>query len=122
MRHVWLSGRELVVVADQVEARRPPQLKYHWHGDREAAWWFEESWATLLVEGVPLWFTSPNLRLSGANLHRLPGSRGQLTLVSAIQSAPSVVWWAFAVGPERPAMSLSADGRELIVRDRRFRV
>ena len=54
--------------------------------------------------------------------HRLPGSRGQLTLVSAIESAPSVVWWAFAVGPQRGAMRLSPDGRELIVRDRRFRV
>jgi len=121
VRHVWLSGRDLVVVADQVEARRPPQLKYHWHGHPAAAWWFEEGWALLLVEGVPLWFTSANLCLTGGNLHRLPGSRGQLTLVSAIQSAPSVVWWAFVVG-ERPAMRLSADGRELIVRDRRFGV
>ncbi|MGA2032765.1 MAG: heparinase II/III family protein [Thermoguttaceae bacterium] len=122
VRHVWLSGRDLVVVADQVEARRPPQLKYHWHGNRAAAWWFEEGWAMLLVEGTPLWFTAAHLRLSGTHLHRLPGSRGQLTLVAAIESAPSVAWWAFAVGPVRPVMSLSADGRELIVRDRRFGV
>ena len=76
----------------------------------------------LLVEAVPLWFASPLVRLTGDNLHRLPGSRGQLTLISAIESAPSVVWWAFAVGPERPEIRLSAEGRELTVRDRRFRV
>jgi hypothetical protein len=122
VRHIWLSGRDLVVVADQIEARRPPQLKYHWHGHRAAAWWFEENWAMLLVESAALWFASPHLRLNGGNLHRLPGSRGQLTLIAAIESAPSVVWWAFAVGPERPTMRLSAGGRELMVRDRRFNI
>ncbi len=114
--------RDLVVVADQIEARRSPQLKYHWYGHRAASWWFEEGWAMLHLDGVPLQLASPHFRLTGAHLHRLPGSRGQLTLVSAIESAPSVVWWAFAVGPQCGAMRLSPDGRELIVRDRRFRV
>jgi hypothetical protein len=122
VRHVWLSGRDLVVVADHVEAQRPMRLTYHWHGHPAAAWRLEDGWAMLLVEGVPLWFCSPQVRLSGVNVHRLPGSRGQLTLISAVQPAPSVVWWAFAVGQQRPVMSLSANGRELSVQGQRFRV
>ena len=82
----------------------------------------------LQVDGLPLWCASPNVRLTGGNLHRLPGSRGQLTLIAEIQPPgqhvpmAGVVWWAFALGPTRQAMVLAADGRELLVGDRRFKI
>jgi hypothetical protein len=120
VRHVWLSGNNLVVVADQVEAAKSPQATYHWHGDPGAAWWFEAGWALVALGDAPLWLTCSQGRLSGADLQRLPGSRGQLSLVSTIDRAGPVVWWVFALAAERPTLHAAGDGRQIRLLDQTF--
>jgi len=122
VRHVWLSGRDLVVVADQVQAEKPPQATYHWHAHPAAAWWVQNDWALVSLEGARLWLGSPQARVSAADLQRLPGSRGQVTLVSTLPTAGPVVWWVFALGADRPAVDVSSDGRQIRVLGQAFSV
>jgi hypothetical protein len=122
VRHVWLSGKNLVVVADQLEGKQPLQATYHWHGHPACAWWLEGNWALLTVDGVQLWLASPQARLSGANLHRLPGSRGQLSLVCALEKAGPAVWWAFVLGNQRPELQIVPDGRQIRILDQTYAV
>ena len=121
-RHVWEAGNRVVVVADCVEAASPLRATYHWHGHPACAWWIDAPWATVAQEGAQLWFTSPQAQLSGANLHRLAGTRGQLSLVVTIEPAGPVVWWVFVVGPNRPDVRLSENERQLQVEGRTFQV
>lgn len=120
VRHVWLSGKDLVVVADQLEAGSAPRATYHWHGHRDCAWWFDGGWSLATLDGTQLWIACPQAKLSGANLKRLPGSRGQLTLTAALESVPPVVWWVFSIGGRRSTVDVAADGRQLRVRGQAF--
>ena len=122
VRNVWLSGRDLVVVADQIESQQPASATYHWHSHPDAAWWFEAGWALLALDEARLWVASSGSRLSGANLERLPGSRGQLSLASTVEAPGPVVWWVFALAADRPDLQTSADGREVHVQGKMFSV
>jgi hypothetical protein len=122
VRHVWLAGKDLVVVADEVEAATPPRAIYHWHAHPDAAWWVASGWALVAFGDARLWFTCSQCRISAADLHRLPGSRGQLSLVSSIDGTGSVVWWVFVLSASRPTLHTSADGREIRVLRQVFRV
>jgi hypothetical protein len=122
VRHVWLSGKNLVVVADQIEAKKPLQAAYPWHGHPACAWWIEAGWVRLTLDGMQLQFTCPQAQISGANLQRLPGSRGQLSLVCPLEKAGPVVWWAFVLGSERPVLHADSDGRQIRVVGQTFRV
>lgn len=122
VRHVWLSGRNLVVVADQLEGKQLLQATYHWHAHPACAWWIESNWALLTLGGVQVWLTSPQTQLTGANLHRLPGSRGQLSLVCPLEKAGPVVWWAFVLGDQRQQLQLVPDGRQIRILDQTFAV
>jgi hypothetical protein len=122
VRHVWLSGNNLAVVADQVEGKKPLQAVYHWHGHPASAWWMEANWALLTLDGVHLWMTCSQAQLSGTNLHRLPGSRGQLSLVCPVEKAGPVVWWAFVLGKERPVLHVAPDSRQIRLLDQKFAV
>ena len=122
MRHVWLAEDKLVVVADCHQTAAPPRFEYHWHGHPAAAWWVDAGAALVELDGVQLWITSPQTRIAGSNLDRLPGSRGQLTLSPTVDRAPPMVWWVFAVGSQAPAVKLEAGGRELRLGPHVFRV
>jgi hypothetical protein len=74
----------------------------------------------LTLDGVQLWVTCPQAQLSGANLQRLPGSRGQLSLVCSLEKAGPVVWWAFVLGNQRPDLQADADGRKIRILDQTF--
>lgn len=116
-RTVWLLGREVVVVADQII---PPQrsVRYSWHGHPEAAWWAEGGRAGLYLSGVQLLIASPQLTLTGQNIDRLPGSRGHMTLTAEIVAGDSVVWWVFAtdrsleIGGEPQGKRITVAGRK----------
>jgi len=122
VRHVWLSGKNVVVVADQVEAAKSPRATYHWHAAPAAAWWFEAGWALVALPDARLWLTCSQGRLSGADLQRLPGSRGQLSLVSTVDGAGPVVWWAFALAADRPTLHVDGQGRQIRLLDETFSV
>jgi hypothetical protein len=120
VRHVWLSGKNLVVVADQIQTRSPARVTYHWHGHRDCAWWVDAGLALLTLGRTQLWLACTHTPLTGANLERLPGSRGQLSLIATLAAAPPVVWWAFVLGPQRPTLAVRPDGRQLRVAGQTF--
>jgi hypothetical protein len=109
-----------LVVADQVESAKPPRATYCWHADPAAAWWFEAGWALIAMRDARLWLTCSQGRLSGDDLQWLPGSRGQLSLVSTIDGAGPVVWWVFALATDRPAVHVDGDRRQLRLLDQTF--
>jgi len=122
VRHVWLAGRDLVVVADQSQAEQALPLTYHWHGHPEAAWWIDDNGASLTLDGRQLWIASPQARLAAADLRRLPGSRGQLTAICSLESSGPAVWWVFAWGDQRPELHMEKDGRTLRLMGREFTI
>lgn len=115
LRHVWLLGRELVVVADRWQTSSPLRVEYHWHGHPDAAWWFEPGGALLAFDGLQLRISSPDAAISETNLIRLPGSRAQLSLHALLDPAGPAAWWLFALGADFPTATLSADRRRLQV-------
>ncbi len=122
VRHVWLSGKNLVVVADQIEAGSAPQATYCWHGDPAASWWFDGGWGLIALGDARLWFTCNQGRLSGENLQQLPGSRGHLSLVYEIDTAAGVVWWVFALATDRPDIQPDREARQIRVFEQTFRL
>ncbi len=122
VRTVWLAGKELVVVADAIRASGEATVTYHWHGHRQAAWWVEEGWLLLHLHGTSLWLTSPGCKLSERQIQRLPGSRGQLTLVAETQTTSQPIWWIMAIGEKPPAVERSSGGKGLTAAGRSFKL
>lgn len=122
VRHVWLHGRDTVVVADVIEGTGIESLSYHWHGHPDAAWWSDEGWALVQLGATELWLTSPQARISTADIVRLPGSRGQLTLASRVSAALRVVWWVFVIGERPSGLHVSDSGRSLETKGVRFAI
>ncbi|NLS98197.1 MAG: hypothetical protein GXX96_39205 [Planctomycetaceae bacterium] len=77
---------------------------------------------TRALDDARLWFTCSQGRFSGAELLRLPGSRGQLTLVSTGEGAGPVIWWVFALATELPDLSVEGSGRQIRVLGQTFRL
>jgi hypothetical protein len=114
VRHVWLSGRDLVVVADQFEVAKPTRADYCWHGDSAAAWWFENGWALITLGEARLWLACSQGQLGGECLQRLPGSRGHMSLVFTADAIAPVIWWVWCLSWQSsvPACrSRARDGR-----------
>lgn len=120
VRTVWLSEKERVVVADRVQGKAVKEVTYHWHGHPDAAWWAEDGWALIHLDGVDVWFTSPQAKIDGTQIRRLPGSNGRLTLVSQTTPDVPVTWWAFSLSAARPSIKVSGDGQQLVVGKRLF--
>lgn len=122
VRNTWLNSQSCVIVADLIEADGVQKLTYHWHGNPEAAWWSRDGWILIHMRDANLWLTSPQARLSDANIQRLPGSRGQLTVVADADPASLVIWWAFAIMDTPPRVEPVAGGRGIQILGKRFEV
>jgi hypothetical protein len=109
-RHVWLEGRTTVVVADQISGPGIESVSYHWHGHPRAAWWEEDGWLLVELDGTRLWLGSPQAKLALKDVHRLPGSRGQLTAVAPVAPTAAPFWWVFALGERPPEVTPLAGG------------
>lgn len=110
-RAVWLVGDEHVVVCDEFAALPATSLAYHWHGHPALYWCLRDGAATMVSEDDPdrcLHVYSPQITLGPADLHRLPGSRGQQTLTATVfPPADSLVWWVFSFAAARPEFRLT---------------
>jgi hypothetical protein len=111
-----------VIVADRARGEAVESLTYHWHGDTEAAWWVTDNWARICLPQVTLHVTSPQTILTSANVDRLPGSRGQLTLCARADVRAPVVWWVFAIGDDHPEVGMEGDGQGVSIGGRAFRL
>ncbi len=121
-RNVWLEGRNLVVITDEIDTPKAQTLAYHWHGDSGAAWWSRDGWILLHAPDVDLWFTAPQAPLSAAHILRLPGSRGQLTARAEISPVPPVCWWVFFIGDKPPECQLAESARQIQINGMRFAI
>jgi hypothetical protein len=121
-RTVWLKGRLMVVVADQISGQGVERITYCWHGHPDAAWWTADNWARIYFPDATLWLSSPQARIGDADVERLPGSRGQLTLRAQVANDSPVIWWVFALSDRAPAVSLRKAGRVVDVNGTLFDV
>ncbi|MBA2481346.1 MAG: heparinase II/III family protein [Planctomycetes bacterium] len=117
-RTVWLSGRDLVVVADRVVGANVSSVRYHWHAHPDAAWWWEDGAAMIRLGDTALWVQCPGTAVSDADITRLPGSRGHLSLRAQLPGADGIHWWIFSIGAKRLAVVRSA--RAVRIDGRRF--
>ena len=76
VRTLWLSEKNLVVLADRVRGASIETIAYHWHGHPDAAWWVEDDMARLYAPDLTLWIGSPQARITDENVDRLPGIQG----------------------------------------------
>jgi hypothetical protein len=125
VRTVWLAGRDLVVVGDRISGAAIASVRYHWHAHPEAGWWWQDGAAMIRCGETTAWMSSPGMNLSPAEVDRLPGSRGQLTLSADIPPPKRTTkarthWWIFSFG--RRPQPVVADGDSLRVGARRFSV
>jgi hypothetical protein len=95
-RDLWLSGNQLVIIADKIAGVALNEIAYHWHGHPQAAWWVEEGIALVCLEDAQLWVRCMNTTLDASLVDRLKGSRGHLTLGVRIRGEPhQIIWWVF---------------------------
>jgi hypothetical protein len=112
-REVLLRENQLVVVEDTIAGKNINEIGYFWHGHPDAAWWIEDNWARLYLDGKTLWIHSPQVHLEENQLQRLRGSRGQLTLTPKVlltESAMQIIRWYFLLSDIPP------DGNEILQR------
>jgi hypothetical protein len=101
-RALWLAKKNTIVICDQVKGNSIKEIKYHWHGHPDAAWWVGGGWARIHLNGKTLWITSPQAVISDSKVDRLKGSRGQLTLSSTVDIKSPTIWWIFSFGNKPP--------------------
>lgn len=91
-RSLWLLGRKHVIVRDRLRMSGLNSLRYIWHGHETCAWGSEGGLASLHAPDIPaplLFIQSPQVELSSAQIHRLRGSRGQMSLVADLDLSSS---------------------------------
>ncbi len=122
VRTVWLSDKDMVIAADQLDVSDLESLQYHWHGHPEASWWCQDGWALIHSDPVDLWLTSPQFAIADNNIERLPASRGQLTLSVETASLPETIWWLFVFADTPEPVRLLEGGKVLEIRNRVFQI
>ena len=110
----------LVLVTDRVEGRDQENAYYSWHGHAEAAWWLEAGWAKIAVGRSWVWVGCREAVLTGPDIRRLAGSRGQLSLIKNLGSGGGSYCWVFRLNGARPEFRGSGPDRTLIVDGRAF--
>lgn len=112
-RMVWMlpTGNH-VVVCDVVDIDAPAQITWNWHGHPELYWALNKTGVSLVDNdmGDVLHIMSPQIATTATSIQRLPGSRGQKTLVSSVFTAGKVaVWWVFSRAVALPVCELQKD-------------
>jgi len=101
IRTVWLLARRTAVVCDVMEGD-VEKVGYAWHGLAEAGWWAQGGSALIEHEGARVWISSPSVEILQGQIQRLPGSRGQQSLVVNVAGGKGRTrcWWIFSLGQE----------------------
>lgn len=112
-RTIWMlpTGNH-VVVCDLIDMQAPAQVAWHWHGHPDLYWAPHKTGVTLVDNDMcdVLHIVSPQIATTSTSIQRLPGSRGQKTLVScAFVAEPVLVWWVFSRADTLPVCELGND-------------
>lgn len=112
-RTVWMPSTGLhVAICDVIEVDLSAQITWHWHGHPELYWALNKTGVSLVDNdtGDVLHIMSPQVATTAASIQRLPGSRGQRTLVSSMFATGKVaVWWVFSRAETLPVCELQKD-------------
>ncbi|QXR35672.1 heparinase II/III-family protein [Alcaligenes aquatilis] len=126
-RTVWmLPTGSHVVICDVIDTVAPALVAWHWHGHADLYWALNKTGVSLVDSdmGDVLHIMSPQLRTTATSIQRLPGSRGQKTLVSSVFATERVaVWWVFSRTEALPVCELQknvfvVDGHPILLGDR----
>jgi len=86
------------------------QVEYNWHGNPAAAWSLQDGQASLCLNGRRLWLSCRSSPLDTAELGRLPGTRGHLSLTKLIQftkrQTEAEIEWRFGILPLPAPMAI----------------
>lgn len=112
-RTVWMlpTGNH-VVICDVIDTVMPAQVTWHWHGHADLYWALNNTGVSLVDSdmGDVLHVMSPQIITTAASVQRLPGSRGQKTLISSVFASERVaVWWVFSRAEALPECKLQND-------------
>lgn len=100
------------MICDMVDTVAPTRLTWHWYGHVELYLALNKTGVSLMdgERGDVLHVTSPQLITTAASIQRLPGSRGQETLVSTVFATERV---AVCRGSHVPKRCLCVSYREM---------
>mgnify|MGYP006421475455 CR=1 FL=1 len=85
-REIRLDRHGHLVVDDHFEGGGVRRLDYHWHGCPRGAWRVSGGWGAILAgKNALLIMTCVGYPLQAEELQRIPGSRGQLSLVKTLR-------------------------------------
>lgn len=112
-RTVWMlpTGNH-VVVCDVIDTDTSGQITWNWHGHPELYWAWNKTGVSLVDNdmGDVLHIMSPQIATTATSIQRLPGSRGQETLVSSVFTTGKVaVLWVFSRAVALPVCELQKD-------------
>ncbi|MGZ9570783.1 hypothetical protein ACVTTK_15620 [Alcaligenes nematophilus] len=112
-RTIWMlpTGNH-VVICDVIDTVMPAQVTWHWHGHADLYWALNNTGVSLVDSdmGDVLHVMSPQIITTAASVQRLPGSRGQKTLISSVFASERVaVWWVFSRAEALPECKLQND-------------
>jgi hypothetical protein len=117
LRSVWLApGAQPRVVTRDIFRHCAPatEIATHWLGGAQLAWAFVDGWARLSDGEHVLWIGTTAGPLQAAQLEKVDGSRGPLTLGhrTVLADGHGETWWAFVGGEatdwQPPIMELGA--------------
>lgn len=114
-REIRLDKDGHLMVQDEFRGEPIRRIDYHWHGQPTAAWHHADGWAFLQGEtNNRLRFTCEGHPLQPQELHRLPGSRGHLTVVKSLRFPKPRktlrVRWLFEISPAPAPANPTPDG------------
>ncbi|MBN2287703.1 MAG: heparinase II/III family protein, partial [Candidatus Glassbacteria bacterium] len=122
-RHAWLLDKSLVVIADFITGEGVKSCGYCWHAHPEAALWVGDGACLVHLDSVSLWIQCPNRPLDGSEIKRLPGTRGQISILADLETgSQGCIWWIFNLGSGPARYTVSEDGLALDIAGRRLSV
>jgi len=115
VRRVWMAGRDLVLVADEVRGSPESELGYTWHAPALAAVWAEKGAGLIYLDGSRFWLQNSTGPIERKSIQRIRGSRGQTSFHVDVHLTGSggVVWWIFNFGREPASFRVQGGGKLL---------
>ncbi|HUU26521.1 MAG TPA: heparinase II/III family protein [archaeon] len=122
-RQVWMSNKNLVVVADRVIGPGVRNIGYCWHAHPKAALWVEDGACLIHLDSADLWVQCPGRPLNGSEIKRLPGTRGQVSIHTVLETGKdSCIWWIFNLSDSPARYTVGDNGIALDAAGQRFRI
>ena len=122
-RHAWMLDNSIVVIADRISGPEVRNCEYYWHANPQAALWLQGDACLICLGPANLWVQCANAPIQGAEIRRLPGTRGQITIHAELETGEdSCLWWLFNLGERPNKYELKNGGLAMEIAGRRLEV